>query len=391
MPIWCGCKGAWGGRARYKNSAMIGLGAGVVVGLVAARDITGAAEQFVTVAGVGLLGGMGGLVNARIRREKWERVDIPDVDIPDQSAVSVMPGIGVQPPGLLALENRMRITTENGEKIVGQMKGYDADSLTILTGFAEQSIAYADMARLQRSLGIRSYYRDGAMTGVVVGVGGSIAVAAILSDPWAALIGIGYFTPMLGLGGMISGAAIRRERWKRLDIPDQDAASVMPDMADRPGGRLALENRMRITTENGEKIVGRMKGYDSHSLTILTGSTVQSIAYADMARLQRSLGVRSHFIKGTLIGLGAGMFVGLLAASNVECTDESCVGAAVASTGMLLLGAGGGTLLGAIFGAGIKREKWERLKIPGQSAASIIPVIGVHPNGRLALGARISF
>ena len=375
-----------GGRARYKNNAMIGLGAGMVVGLVAAGDITGAAEQFATVAGVGLLGGVGGLAKAVIRREKWERVDIPN-----QGAVSVMPVIGVQPPGFSTLANRMRITTENGEKIVGRLKGYDADSLTILTDFTDQSIAYADMVRLQKSLGIRSYSRDGARMGVVVGAGGSIAVAAILRKPEVALGGIGLFTPVLALGGMISGAAIRRERWEHLDLPDQDAAPVMPTIGVQPPGPLALANRMWITTENGEEVIGRMKGYDADSLTIFTNATEQSIAYADMVRLQRSLGVRSHVIKGTLIGLGAGLVVGTLAAINDECTNThaySCFGAGWV---VFLMGTGGGTLLGAMVGARMKRERWERLELPGQSAASVMPTIGVHPTGRLALGARISF
>ncbi len=378
-------KRSLGGRARYKKRTLIGLGAGVVAGLVAASGVTEASDQFATVAGVGLVGGTGGLVNAVIRREKWERLDIPG-----QGTVSVMPGIGVQPPGLSALENRMRITTGNGEEVIGRLMRYDADSLTILTDFTEQSIAYVDMVRLKSSLGIRSYSRDGAGIGMAVGVGGSIAVAAALQDGWAAVLGIGV-TPVLSLGGMILGGTIRRERWKRLDIPDQEAAFVMPGIDDHPGNRSALENRMRITTKNGGKLIGRMKGYDADSLTILTDSTEQSIAYADMARLQRSLGVRSRFLKGTVIGFGAGTVAGVLAASNVECTDDACVAAASLAAAMILIGSGGGALLGMIIGAATKREKWERFDIPNQGAASVTPIIGVHPTGRLALGARISF
>ncbi len=395
-------KRSLGGRSRYKRRVLIGLGAGVVAGgLVAASSVTGTFDQFATVAGIGLFGGTGGLVNAVIRREHWERLDIPG-----QSAAPVTPVIGVQPPDLSALENRMRITTENGEKLTGQLKRYDTDSLTILTDFTEQSIAYADMARLQKSLGIRSYYRDGARIGLTVGVGGSIAVGAILRDPWAALVGIGLFTPMTSVGGMVIGRLIMRERWERVDISDQGAISVMPDIPDQdiasvragiddyPDNRSALEIRLRITTENGEKLIGRQKGYDAYFLTILTDSTEISIAYADMARLQRSLGVRSHFIKGTLIGLGAGMFLGAHAASNIEQSTEAGVVEAFAAIGSFLLGTGGGTLLGAIVGASIRTERWERVDIPGQSAASgmsITPTIRIHPGGSLALGARISF
>ena len=379
-------KRSLGGRSRYTKRALIGLGAGVVAGLVAASDVTKASNQFRTVTGVGLLGGASGLGYAVIRREKWERLDFPG-----QGAASGMPVIGVQSPDLSALENRMRITTENGEKLIGQLKRYDTDSLTILTDFTEQSIAYADMARLQKSLGIRSYSRDGARMGLVVGAGASIAVAAILREPGVGLAGIVFFTPMLSLGGIISGAAIRRERWKRLDIPDQGAVAIMPVIGVQPPDLLALENRIRIKAKNGKEFIGRMEGYDAYSLTILTDSTEISIAYADIVRLQRSLGVRSRLIAGTIIGLGAGALVGFRAASNVECNNESCVGEAIAATAMLLLGSGGGTLLGIIVGAAIRTERWERLHIPDQGAASITPIIGVHPTGRLALGVRISF
>ncbi len=400
-----------GRRSYYRRGAMVGLGVGVLGSIVG--GVVGG-DPDLAIFGTGIFGGLGGLtgmmVGATIRRERWDPVHIPD-----PSAAFVMPGIGIHPPGLSALEKRMRVTTANGEKIVGQMKGYDGDSLTILTGFTEQSIAYADMMRLQRSLGIRSYYRDGARMGLTVGVGGSIAIGAILREPWAALVGIGLFTPMTSLGGMILGRLIMRERWERVDIPnqsaasvmpnipDQDAASVIPDIPDQdsvsvmpdigvhPVSRLVPENRMRIKTKNAEEFIGIMKKHDAYSLTIFTDSTEQSIAYADMVRLQRSLGFRSHFIAGAIIGLGAGTLAGIRGASNVGQRTESGVPETFAAIAKVLLGSGGGTLLGAIVGASIGREKWERLDIPGQGAASVIPVIGVHPNGRLALGARISF
>ena len=91
--------------------------------------------------------------------------------------------------------DRMRITTQHGTEITGQIKSLDNTSLTILMDYSrELSIAYADMARLQRSLGIRSYYRDGAKAGLVVGEGGSIIAAAVAQEGGvAALLGIGFF------------------------------------------------------------------------------------------------------------------------------------------------------------------------------------------------------
>ena len=87
-----------------------------------------------------------------------------------------------------------------------------------------------------------------------------------------------------------------------------------------PAHAQLIEDRIRITTEDGEKFIGRMKRFDNTSLTILTDySREQGIAYADMVQLQRSLGVRSHYKRGAAIGSGIGAFVGILGVINSEC------------------------------------------------------------------------
>ena len=384
-----------GVRPYHREGAMMGFSAGVL-------SSVGVSDGKVAL-GLEVLGGLtGAMVGRKIRREGWKRLDIPD-----QDAGPVMPIIGVHPAGLLTLDERMRITTKSGEKFIGQLKGYNAYSLTIFTDSTEQSIAHADMARLQRSLGIRSYYRNGAMTGFAVGLLYGIGTSGV-----GLAIGFGGLG---GLTGAMVGTTIRRERWKRLDIPDrgtafvmpviadQDTASFMPDIPDQgaasvmpnsdihPPGLWAMEDRMRITMQHGGEITGQMNRYNADSLTILTDTAELSIAYADMMRLQRSLGVRRYPIEGLVIGLGTGSFWGIRTALNIECHDESCVGAAIATWLSIVIGSGGGALLGLIVGAAIRTEKWERLDIPGQSAASVTPVIGVHPGGSLALGARISF
>ncbi len=277
----------------------------------------------------------------------------------------------------------MRIKTEDGEKFTGQLKGYNADSLIILAKSTEQSIAYADMVWLQRSLGIRSYSRDGAIIGFSVGLFYGTGVSDV--GLGAGLVGLG------GLTGAMVGTKIRREKWKRVDIPDQDAAFVMPGVDDYPGNRLVLENRMRITNQHGEEIIGQIKSLDNTSLTILTDSTELSIAYADIVRLQRSLGVRSYYEEGAMIGLGAGILEGIRTIRNIEDSSESGVGEAILAKVVVPFVAVASTLMGMIVGAAIRTERWERVDIHGQSAASVTPIIGVHPTGRLALGARISF
>ena len=139
-----------------------------------------------------------------------------------------------------------------------------------------------------------------------------------------------------------------------------------------------------------------MKGYDSHSLTILTDSTEQSIAYADMQLLQRSLGVRSYSIEGTVIGLAAGALVRIVSVAGDKSSIEvhpAWAATFVARAALYEIGisSAAGGLVGLLVGSMIRTERWERLDIPGQGAASVMPIIGVHPTGRLALGARISF
>ena len=152
----------------------------------------------------------------------------------------------------------------------------------------------------------------------------------------------------------------------------------------------SIGDRMRITTQHRQEIIGQIKSLDNTSLTILTDySRELGIAYAEMVQLQRSHGVRSHYKKGAVIGLGIGGLAGILGYECNEIAHYRCNGSG--RTAVTLILSGGGALLGLIVGAAIRTERWERVDIPSQSAASVMPVIGIHPNGSLTLGTRISF
>ncbi|MXW63525.1 MAG: hypothetical protein F4Z69_01695 [Bacteroidetes bacterium SB0668_bin_1] len=94
-----------------------------------------------------------------------------------------------------------------------------------------------------------------------------------------------------------------------------------------------IGDRMRIKTEDGGKFIGQLKSYNADSLTILTNSIELSIAYIDMVRLQRSLGGRARYKNRAMVGLGAGMVVGLVAAGDI--TGASSQFATVAGVGLL--------------------------------------------------------
>ncbi len=289
--------------------------------------------------------------------------------------------------------DRIRITTESGEKITGELQGYDDTSLTLLADSEEQSIAYDDMAKLRRSLGRRSYARKGARRGLVAGATiGLLPLINSLTDGGLTVGESFAFLPVSSLAGSMVGfivsAPFKAEQWERLDIPAQDSASALPFIGVHAKSAGDL---MRVTSENGETITGRLQAYDARSLTILTDSTEQSIAYADMLSLEKRQGVRRYPVQGALTGLGVGALVSILLVA-AEC-GKGCDGyegyGAILFT---IVTTTAGTALGLMFGTVKKTETWERLDIPGQERGmSVAPVIGVHPHGRLALGARISF
>ena len=188
--------------------------------------------------------------------------------------------------------------------------------------------------------------------------------------------------------GFIVSAPFKGEQWERLDIPAQDSASALPRIGVHAKSAGDL---MRVTSESGQTITGRLQAYDARSLTILTDSTEQSIAYADMLSLEKRQGVRRYPMQGALTGLGIGALMSILivgAECGKGCDGYDGYGAILFTIGSTTVG----TALGLMFGTVKKTEKWERLDIPGQERGmSVAPVIGVHPHGRLALGARISF
>ncbi len=285
--------------------------------------------------------------------------------------------------------DRIRVTTESGEKITGELQGYDDTSLTLLADSEEQRVAYDDMAKLRRSLGRRSYARKGARRGLVAGA--TIGLLPLITG--GLKVGESFaFLPVSSLAGSMIGfivsAPFKAEQWERLDIPAQDSASALPRIGVHAKSAGDL---MRVTSENGETITGRLQAYDARSLTILTDSTERSIAYVDMLSLEKRQGIRRYPVQGALTGLGVGALVSILvvaAECGKGCDGYDGYGAILFTIGTTTVG----TALGLIFGTVKKTERWERLDIPGQERGmSVAPVIGVHPNGRLALGARISF
>ncbi len=155
-----------------------------------------------------------------------------------------------------------------------------------------------------------------------------------------------------------------------------------------PGQRpadLTLGARVRITadTEVGKPLVGTYAGMDSGWIRVRvpdplrvdpsgapTSKTV-SVPLGPRSRLEVSRGQRSRAGKGALIGGlvggGAGLLLGVAAASENSGSSffEVGPGEVAAVTGMLgALGAG----VGALIGAGSRMDRWEPIELPRVTA-----------------------
>ena len=352
-----------GVRSYARKGARWGLAMGGPVGsLLTLADVVAGGHKPPGFAIFSLAGSMICFaVSAPFAGEHWERLD--------------------RPAYALSVGDSVRITTRSEGRLAGKMQEYNAHSLTILADDTEHSIPYADMLRLKKMVRVRRAYKEGAIIGLSAGV-------------LASLLGNGVTTtwePVRnslagGLLGVAMGGAFRRTRWNRLNVFGQGRASTLPIM----GVHATLsEDLMRITTRNEGTITGRLQAYDAHSLTLHVDSTEHIISYADMLSLERNQGVWRYPVQGAWTGLGVGTLATVVlfaSAGNVEG-----LGAIGLIYGALIFTAGG-TALGLIIGTIRRNEKWERLDIPGQEGGlSVAPVFGVHPTGRLTLGARISF
>ncbi len=167
-----------------------------------------------------------------------------------------------------------------------------------------------------------------------------------------------------------------------------------------------IGQRVRVTVED-DVMIGTVTSASGNSFDInLQDGGSHSVMYRDIARMERSLGIRTYKKRGFLIGFGAGAVVGGLTgyfAMDVGCVigtlglapcdfEEKMEGAIVSgviSGGIVGLG-------GLIAGEFVKREAWASVRVPSASGRlRIDPMIDVvlarDRNPGIVVGARVTF
>ena len=121
-------------------------------------------------------------------------------------------------------------------------------------------------------------------------------------------------------------------------------------------------SRIRVKTADS-KSVGTLTEKTEQQLTLrLENGSVIRVPWVNVERLDVSLGKSGNVGKGALIGLGAGVLVGIVVAQN-DCEGSSfvfeseteCTGFAALAHGVI--GLAGGALVGAF----VKTERWKEV------------------------------
>jgi len=147
--------------------------------------------------------------------------------------------------------------------------------------------------------------------------------------------------------------------------------------------------KVRITTEGGQELKGRVVARGPHGLTVANRGERTDVAYEQITRIDRQA---DSLLNGVLTGLGIGVGLGVIAELNEnayshdpfcgmgffdDCSDDS-------SGGYLVVWSGSGMLIGAGIDALIHRQR-TIYRRAGDARVVFAPAVG-----RSSAGARLS-
>ena len=134
--------------------------------------------------------------------------------------------------------DRLRVTFLEGS-ISGTVVSMSSSSFELgMPGNRNRLVLFDDIRKLERSLGTRSYWKEGLFYGACLGVAGGILVGALTHET-CDLLSLGSTEEFcdefgfkvaaqaavvwgggIGLGGLIIGSLIRRQEWASIPIPN---------------------------------------------------------------------------------------------------------------------------------------------------------------------------
>ena len=140
--------------------------------------------------------------------------------------------------------------------------------------------------------------------------------------------------------------------------------------------------RVRVTGDGHVQRSAIVSGATADSLVLRLGGRTESIAWADVTTLDRSVGYRDYGRRGAMVGGGIGAIAGVIGGA----TQKPCGGrtpcnvepAKVEPLAIVVLGSAG-AIVGWLIGQRFETEEWESVPIRGR------PRVALMGNGRVAV------
>ena len=246
--------------------------------------------------------------------------------------LTVLMSAAAGPRALLAqtVGDRVHVTTIAGETVTGEVVGAGPGGLDIdfKTGWfgwygGRRSISHAEIEQLGRSVGVRRQWRRGLVTGGLVGVVTGLLAGDVLRDTCdlttlgrasdeCAEVGGGLGLRMAGVYGATGGVAglglgslFKEDLWETIPIRGADMAPIPAiDML------LGTGDRVRVIIA-GERMTGEVARMGPEGFEVdIEGFGLASVTESEIEQLQRSIGVRSRWKRGLVIGGVVGLAIG---------------------------------------------------------------------------------
>ena len=314
---------------------------------------------------------------------------------------------------------RVRVSVD-GNELIGRATAMTDEGFEFVQGGMRRSFTYRDIDDLEWSRGMRSRWK----TGWGLGLLGAFIAFPTLNGAWGC-VASNWEGPSceeeekdmavwLGAGGLLGlgvGTLVwRGESWEPYGLRD-DRVGINPFDAPQ---LLGIGDRVRVTIA-GERTIGELvaqRGPDGYEIDI-EGSGSVSVTLSEMEQLQRSVGVRTRWRRGLLIGSVVGLATGVAIGDARKDRGDSDINLEEMMQGVPtespekaaddggfpieVIGAAVGVVAGLGVGSLFEEERWVTLWDPPDRGTDMTfnPVIDLRPGreGRLAavLGGRIRF
>lgn len=154
------------------------------------------------------------------------------------------------------------------------------------------------------------------------------------------------------------------------------SGATSPSQAAAQGVVVGQQVRVTAPSLDLRKATGEVTAADAAALTVRGARAEWTVPRTALTRLEAADGTRGHWVKGLLIGAGAGLVVGLVATDGFDTgAGGQCSGSGDIYADLCLAGIAaitvGSAAVGAVIGALVRTTRW--VDVPLEPLPSLMP------------------